>query len=77
VEAGKGHDRFLRWPADRPRQEVFDPPLQHLVGREPDRVPDVLALKKLVDLGLGERRIGAEVQIDIPFAVAADHRLQH
>ena len=29
------------------------------------------------DLGLGERRIGAEVEIDAPLAVAGDHRLQH
>ena len=34
-------------------------------------------LQQLVDLGLGERRIGAEVQIDAPLAVAGDHRLQH
>ena len=33
-------------------------------------------LQQLVDFGLGERRIGAEVQIDAPLAVAGDHRLQ-
>ena len=41
------------------------------------RVPDILALEKLVDLRLSERRIGAEVQIDDALAVADDHRLQH
>jgi hypothetical protein len=32
--------------------------------------------RKLVDLGLGERRIGAKVKIDAPFAVASGHRFQ-
>ena len=56
---------------------MADPPLQHLVGRQADRVPDAFGLQQLVDLGLGERRIGAEVEIDAPLAVAGDHRLQH
>jgi hypothetical protein len=34
-------------------------------------------LQQLVDLGHGERRIGPEVEIDGPVAVAGDHRLQH
>ena len=77
VEAGVRHDRLLGRPSDRPGQQVADPTLQHLVGREPDRVADVLRLQQLVDLWLGERRIGAEVEIDAPLAVAGDHRLQH
>ena len=34
-------------------------------------------LQQFVDFGLGERRVGAEVQIDAPLAVEGDHRLQH
>jgi hypothetical protein len=52
---------------------VADPPLQHLVGRQ----ADAFLLQQRVDLGLGERRIGAEVEVNAPFAVAGDHRLQH
>jgi hypothetical protein len=48
-----------------------------LVAREPNGVADVFSLQPLVDLRLGERRVGAEVQIDTPLTVAADHRLQH
>jgi hypothetical protein len=33
LEAGVRHDRFLGRTADRSRQQVADPPLQHLVGR--------------------------------------------
>jgi hypothetical protein len=56
---------------------MADPPLQHLVGRQADRVADVLGLQQLVDLWLGERGIGAEVEIDVSLTVAANHRLQH
>jgi hypothetical protein len=45
---------------------MADPPLQHLVGRQADRVADAFLLQQLVDLGLGERGIGAEVEVDSP-----------
>jgi hypothetical protein len=77
VKAGEGNDRLLWRPANRSGQQVADPPLQHLVGRQADRVADAFLLQQLVQLWLGERRIGAEVEIDAPFAVAADHRHQH
>jgi hypothetical protein len=75
VEAGVGHDRLLGRTADRSRQQIADPPLQHLVGRQADGVVDVRRLQPLIDLRLGERGIGAEVQIEAPLAVAGDHRL--
>jgi hypothetical protein len=56
---------------------MADPPLQHLVGRKPHGIADVLVLQQLVDLRLGEGSIGAEVQIDAASAVAGDHRLEH
>jgi hypothetical protein len=42
---------------------MADLPLQHLVGRQADRVADALVLQQFLDLGLGERRVGAEVEI--------------
>ncbi len=66
VEAGVGHDRLLGRSPHRPRQQVFDPPLQHLVGRQADRVADALVLQQFVDLRLGECRIGAKVEIAAP-----------
>jgi hypothetical protein len=41
-------------------QHVPDLPLQHLVGRQSDRVADAFLLQQLVNLGLRERRTGAE-----------------
>src|SRR5262245_42354986 len=52
-------------------------PLSSPVVLRPDGVADVLGLQQLVDLWLGERGIGAEVEIDAPLTVAANHRLQH
>ena len=50
--------------------------MQDLIGRQPDRVADAFGLQQLVDLRLGERRVGAEVQIDAALAVAGHNRLQ-
>jgi hypothetical protein len=51
---------------------VADPPLQHLVGRQADRVVYVLGLQQLVQLWLSERGIGTEVQIDAALAIAKE-----
>ena len=56
---------------------MADPLLQHRVGRQADGVADALRLQQLVQLGLGERRVAAEVEIEAALAVAGDHRLQH
>jgi hypothetical protein len=56
---------------------VSDPRLQDRVGRQPDGVADPLGLEQLVELGLGERRVAAEVEGEAPAAVAGDHRHQH
>ena len=42
------------------------------VELEAHRVADVLRLQQL--LGLSQRRIGAEMEIDAPLGVAANHR---
>ena len=77
TEAGVGHDRLLGWSADRPLEEVADPLLQDLIGRQPDGEADALGLQQLVDLRLGKGRIGTKREIDAALAVAGDHRLQH
>jgi hypothetical protein len=56
---------------------VSDPLLQDTVGRQPDGVADVLRLEQVIDLGLGEASIAAEVEDEATFAVARDHRLEH
>jgi hypothetical protein len=58
-------------------QQVSDPLLQDTVGRQADGVADVLGLEQLVDLGLGEAGVTAEVEDEATFAVARDHRFEH
>ena len=70
AEAGEEDLRLLRRAADRPGQQVADPLLQHRVGRQADGVADALCLQQLVDLGLGERRVAAEVEVEAALAVA-------
>jgi hypothetical protein len=76
VEAREPNNRLLRRAADGSGQEMADVALQHLVRRQADRVPNAFGLQHIVDLGLRERRVGTEVEVDAPLAVAGDHRLQ-
>jgi hypothetical protein len=55
---------------------MADPRLQDRVGRQADGVLDALGFQGLVQLGLGEGRVAAEVQLDAARAVASEHRLQ-
>jgi hypothetical protein len=55
---------------------MTNPSLEHVVGRQADRILDALLLQPLVDLRLGEGCIGAEVEIDATLAIAGNHRLQ-
>src|SRR4051794_8595972 len=50
--------------------------LQDRIGRKPDGVADVLGFQQLVQLGLGEAGVAAEVQGASAPAVAGDHRLE-
>ena len=56
---------------------MSDPLLQDRVGRQADGVADVLGLEQLVQLGLGEGRVAAEIENKPSAAVAGDHRLEH
>jgi hypothetical protein len=46
-----------------------------LIGRRLEGVADVFGLQQLVDLRLGEGRIGSKVQSDAPLRVVDDHLL--
>jgi hypothetical protein len=70
------HLRLLGRTADRPAQQVADPLLKDRIGRQPDGVADLLCLQKLIQLGLGERRVAAKVEIETALAVAGDYRLE-
>jgi hypothetical protein len=71
------HLGLLRRAADWACEQVPDPLLQDRVGRQADGVAEVLGLQQLVQLGLGEGRVAAEVEDQASAAVAGDHRHQH
>src|SRR3954454_18162049 len=76
AEAGVVTSYLMRWSPDRSLQQMSDPILQHLVGRQADRVAGTLGFKKLVDLGIGEGGITPEIQMLHDAPVTRDHRLQ-
>ena len=47
----------MTWPTTRPGEQVPDLPLQHIIGRQPDRVAHPAALQSLVDLGPSKRGV--------------------
>jgi len=63
--------------ADRALEQIADPLLQDAVGGQPDGVFDPFALKILVDLGIGEAGVGAEIEARELAAIARHDRLQH
>jgi len=54
-------------------QQVLDPPVQHLVTLEADRVEIPLGFQRLVQVGDGERRITPEESADVHLAIAGDN----
>jgi hypothetical protein len=77
AEAREEDLRLLGRPADGPAQQVPDPFLQDRVGRQADGIPRALGLEQLVQLGLGEAGVTAEVEGEAALAIAGDHRHQH
>jgi hypothetical protein len=67
------HLRLLGRTPDGPGQQVSDPLLQDRVGRQADGVADPLGLEQLVELGLGEGRIAAEIKNKASATIAGDH----
>ena len=62
--------------ADRALEQIADPLLQDAVGGQPDGVFDPFALKILVDLGIGEAGVGAEINARQLAAITGHDRLQ-
>src|SRR4029077_2029048 len=60
-EIGMEPTHLVRWSSDWALEQVADPMLQDLVGRQPDRILDPLRFEKLVDLGHGEGCIGSKI----------------
>src|SRR4051794_28407007 len=77
AEAGVVTSYLMRWSPDRALQQMSDPILQHLVGRQPDRVAGTLGFEILVDLRIGEGCITPEIQMLYNAPVTRNHRLQH
>src|SRR5687768_2333129 len=50
--------------------------VQDRVGRATNGVAVALGFQQLVELGLGERRVAAEIENKAPAAIAGDHRHQ-
>ena len=49
-------------PPDRALEQVADPVLQDAIGWKPDRIFDPIGFQILVDIGIGEGGIGAEIE---------------
>jgi hypothetical protein len=51
---------LVRGASDWTLKQVADPVLQNPVSRQADRIFDPLGFEELVDIGIGEARVGAE-----------------
>src|ERR1700720_4016127 len=76
AEIGMEATYLVRRSPDRTLEQVANPTLQDLVGRQPDRVFDVLSLQVLVDARHGEGGIGPKIDAPDP-AIPQDDRLEH
>jgi hypothetical protein len=67
----------MRRSPDRALEQVSDLVLQDAVGRQPDRVANVLGFDELVNLGIGESCVTAKIEALDGAPVAGNHWLQH
>ena len=58
-------------------EQIADPALENLVGRQPDHILDPLGLQVIVDARHGEGCIGPEIDARDLAPVAHDDRLEH
>src|SRR4051794_40441513 len=63
AEAGVVTPYLVRGSSDWSLQQISDPVLQDLIGRQADRVAGTLGLEQLVYLGIGEGSIAPEIQM--------------
>src|SRR5712691_3697980 len=76
AEVGVETPDFVRWATDRSFQQMDDAILKNLIGREPDRILVSSGFEELVNLGVCESCIGAEVVAHLARPVTRDHRFQ-
>src|SRR5215212_4792968 len=76
AEAGVIAPYLVGWSPDRALQQMSDLVLQDLVGRQADRVACTLGFEELVNLGIGEGCVTAEIQMLHDAPVTRDYRLQ-
>src|SRR5271166_4387148 len=62
---------------NRASEQIADAFLQYAVGGQPNGVFDPFAFEILVDLGIGETRVGAEIDARDLALIARHDRLQH
>jgi hypothetical protein len=67
---------IVRRAANRALEQVADAFLQYAVGRQPNGVLDPFAFEILVDLGIGEARVGAKIDARGLAAIARQDQLQ-
>ena len=67
----------VRWPADGALEQMRDAVLEHLVGRQPDRILEALGFEELVYPGQCKRGITPEVAPQQPVSITGDSRVQH
>lgn len=67
MEIGVVSAHMVRRTPDRAGEQIADPFLQDLVRRKPDRVYDPFCFKILVDIEIGEARVGAKNTCARPF----------
>ena len=68
---------LVRRTPDRAREQVANPLLQDAVGGKPDRIFDALGLQVLLDIGIGEAGVGAEIDARDLAAIARHDRFQN
>src|SRR5262249_2217694 len=77
AEIGMEPPDFIGRSSDRTLEQVANPTLQDLVGRQPDRILDPLRFEKLVDLGHGEGCIGSKIDARDLASIALHDRVEH
>src|SRR5215470_5092930 len=67
----------VRGSSDRTLEQIADAVLEDPVGRQADRIFDLLGFQELVDLRHGERCVSAEIDTRELALVASNDRLEH
>ena len=68
---------MVRRTTDRAGEQMADPFMQDLVGGQPDRVFDPVDFEILLDIGIGEADVGAEIDARDFSAIARHEELQN